>query len=134
MIWWEWLITIFLLIVVGIPFMIVLIIPSLIYLGAKKKWIPSFEFLIQYFEVDVTKEPYSKWMDKHPLIFIGLTAIELYISWAIIKIIGGIKFVIKKIASGIWKLLKLFAKLQKDQYDRWDKEFEDAEKEKRKKK
>jgi hypothetical protein len=92
---WEWILTIILIIVIGIPFLIVMIIPTLVYFLGKKGI--SLEFLIKYFNVDVTKEPYSKWMEKHPFIFVGLTSIELYTSYFTILIIKSIKNRLKKI-------------------------------------
>ena len=94
---WEMLLSIILFVFIGIPFLTVMIIPALVYIGGKRnsKWFPSFEFLMQYFEVDITKPPYSEWMDKHPLIFVGLTSVELYLSYLFIQVLRPIKKIFK---------------------------------------
>ena len=94
---WEWLLTAILIIVIGIPFLVVMIIPALIYLGSKGKKIPSLDFLIKYFGVDVSQPPYSEWMKKHPMIFVGMTSIELYTSYLLIFILRPIKRFFKKL-------------------------------------
>jgi hypothetical protein len=94
---WEMIFTVALIVFVGIPFLTVMIIPALVFIGGKRnsKWFPSFEFLMKYFEVDITKPPYSEWMDKHPLIFVGLTSVELYISYMLIHVLRPIKKIFK---------------------------------------
>jgi ABC-type amino acid transport system permease subunit len=108
----EWLIAI----VVGIPLLIVIIIPTLVYLGARTKRVPSFTFLLNYFEVDITKPPYSDWMERSAVLFIGMTSLEIYTSWYLIKLFRGIKWVATKIVN-------LFKWYVKRQWKQWDDEF-----------
>ena len=129
---WEWLLTAILIIVIGIPFLVVMIIPALIYLGSKGKKIPSLDFLIKYFGVDVSQPPYSDWMNKHPMIFVGLTAIELYVSWYLIKLLRGVKWVLKEFFTWVYKGVRALVTLQFEQYKKWDKEFDEEEKKRKK--
>jgi hypothetical protein len=125
---WELVLTILLVIFIGIPFMVVMIIPSIIYIASRRKWIPTLEWMIQYFKVDINQPPYSEWMDKHPLIFVCLTSVELYTSYYLIYLIRGIKWGVKKTVVGTYKLLKIYVKHQWDLYDKWNKEIEKEEK------
>jgi len=94
---WEWVLTAILIIIIGIPFLLVMIIPALVYIGSKDKRMPSLEDLIKYFGVDVSQPPYSEWMKKHPMIFVGMTAIELYTSYILIIFLRPIKKIFQKI-------------------------------------
>jgi hypothetical protein len=125
---WEWILTVLLIIFIGIPFLVVMVIPMLLYLFAKKGWIPPLDWMIQHFKVDINQPPYSEWMNKHPLIFITFTSAELYTSYYLINMIIGVKWVLKKIAVGIYRLLKLFVKIQWEQYEKWWKEIEEEKK------
>lgn len=112
----EWLLIIF----VGLPLLVVMIIPMLVYFGEKSKRVPSFSFLLMYFKVDITKPPYCDWMERSPFLFIGLTSIELYISYFLIKLIRGIKWVVVNIA-------KLISRYMHWQWARWDEDFKKQE-------
>jgi hypothetical protein len=94
---WEWVLTAILIIVIGIPFLLVMVIPALVYINAKNKRMPSLEDLIKYFNVDVSQPPYSEWMKKHPMIFVGMTSIELYTSWILIHLLKPVKNFFRKV-------------------------------------
>lgn len=93
----EWMITVILLIIVGIPLMIAIVIPLIVYKFGSSKRFPSFEYLLEYFKVDVSQKPYCDWIQKHPLIYLSLTSIELYTSYYLIILIKGIKSIWRRL-------------------------------------
>ncbi len=118
-----------LVIVIGIPLSIAFIIPTLVYLGEKSKRIPSFAFLLKFFNVDITKPPYCDWMERSPMLFLSLTSIELYVSFYLIKIVKGLKW----IAKGVWWLIKnTIGRYVKWQWKKWDEDFAKQEEEAKK--
>ena len=108
-----------LIVVIGIPFAMVFIIPTLIYLGGRYKFVPKFESLIIYFGIEVNKPPYSDWMERSPILFISMTAIEVYISWYLIKVIRFVKWAVL----GVYHLVIGIAKWQWKKYEEYDKEL-----------
>jgi len=117
-----------LIIVIGIPFAVAVIIPMLVYLGQKTKRIPNFDFLLRYFNVDISQPPYCDWMERSPILFLSLTSIELYVSYYLIKLIG----VFKWIGKGIWRIGKgignLIMRYMRWQWKKWDEMHEAEEK------
>jgi hypothetical protein len=117
----SWLI----IIIFGVPFFLMFVIPILIWIGIKLRIAPDMMFLIKYFKIDPSRPPYSEWMEKSPALFISMTAIELYVSWYLIKIIRGIKW----IGKGLWWLGKnTIGRYVKYQWKKWDKDFEEQDK------
>jgi hypothetical protein len=115
-----------LIIFIGIPFVIIFIIPLLVYLGEKTKRIPSFTFLLIYFKIDITKPPYSEWMERSPILFVSMTSIEIYVSYYLIKLIRLFKWIVK----GIWWFMKnTIGRYVKWQWKKYDEEFDAQEKE-----
>lgn len=111
-----------LIIVIGIPLIVVVLIPLTVYLASKSKRLPSFTFLLNYFGVDISQPPYSEWMEKSPILFIGLTSIEIYISYYLVKLVRGTKWV-------VLKTIGFFKWFVERQWAEWDKRFEEEEKE-----
>lgn len=120
------------LVIIGIPFMIAFIIPLLVMLGDKVRWIPSFTWMLQHYEVDISKPPYCEWMEKSYILFVSLTAIELYTSHFLIKLVTGIKWCVKGIARIFIYLVKLLMKYMTGKWKEWDKELEEEKKQKSK--
>jgi len=116
----SWLLIIF----IGIPVCIMFIIPSLAFLGERIKWIPSFNFLLKYFDVDISQPPYCDWMERSPILFISMTSIELYISFFLVKVLKLFKWIVTR----IFKILKGLVKWQWKKYEEFDKELEAEEK------
>jgi hypothetical protein len=86
---------ILLFIILGVPFIFMMVIPAIVHIYGGSKYFPKLDYLIKEFNVDIHKPPYSEWMDKHPLLFVGMTSLELYSTYYIINFI--------KILKKIWR-------------------------------
>jgi hypothetical protein len=73
-------------VLIGIPLLVIFVIPSFSLFIAKKLGLPSFNDLLTEFKVDIWAEPYQGWLKKNYTIFVSLTSIELYVSWFLIKV------------------------------------------------
>lgn len=114
-----------LVVIVGIPFIIAFVIPMFVYfLGGRTRFVPKFEDLMRYFNVDMSQPPYSEWFERSPVLFFSMTAIELYISYYLIYLIRGIKMLFKGI---YWLGNNTLGRYMRWQWKRWDKEFEKKE-------
>lgn len=129
--WWE----IALIVFIGIPVGVMFLIPAIVLLGMRFKLLPDFIKLFNEYEIDLSKKPYSEWMEKSPALAVSMGLIEVYLSWGLIKILMGGKWVFRNTVALLkWGAVKAFdvAKVlvkltqgyMKSQWKTWDRENE----------
>ena len=125
-------IDVLLIVFIGIPFLMVFIIPLLILYAGKIKGIPSLEYLVKYFNVDISKPPYCDYMERSPALFLFWCGLELYISYLLVVILKPMKWLAIRLYDVSIVAIKALYLHQQDQLKKWNDELDRLEKKKRK--